>query len=99
MDNDVVILFNPSAFKHNFTEADIRWALDTSLFDGKLDEKKDKDARDKYLNIGFDRNVNALEILYNVIDDNTINIFHANKLSNKYKHFLNNGGNNGSNDR
>ena len=32
---------------------------------------------EKYAVIGFDRAGNALEIIYNPIDDNTINIFHA----------------------
>ena len=31
----------------------------------------------KYLLIGDDRNGNLLEILYNIIDEDTINIFHA----------------------
>ena len=33
----------------------------------------------KYLLIGDDRNGNPLEILYNVIDEGSINVFHAMK--------------------
>jgi len=45
---DFVIEFNPDAFKHGITEADIRRAFDTAVYDGLLDEADD-DARDKYL--------------------------------------------------
>ncbi|GHT77674.1 hypothetical protein FACS1894130_02800 [Spirochaetia bacterium] len=72
---DVEIRCNQSAFKHHITEADIRMAFDTARYDELLEN-------DKYLLIGFDRNANLLEILYNVIDDNTINVFHAMKCTN-----------------
>ena len=64
-----------SAFKHSVTEEDIRWAFDTARYDEILDNGK-------YLLIGFDRNANLLEILYNVIDTDTINVFHAMKCIN-----------------
>ena len=83
----LIIEFNPSAFKHGIREADIRFAFDTACYDGKLDEN-DEDNRDKYLLIGFDRSANPLEIVYNVIDEDTINVFHAMKCRNIYYNLL-----------
>jgi len=37
---------------------------------------------DKYAVIGFDCNWNPLEVFYNPIDDNNINVFHAMKVRN-----------------
>jgi hypothetical protein len=74
---DFVIEFNSDAFKHGVIEADIRRAFDTTVYDGLLDEADDEDARDKYLLIGFDCNANPLEVLYNVISDYHVNVFHA----------------------
>jgi len=51
---DFVIDFSPSAFDHGASEADIRKAFDTAIYDGFLDEPSDDDAQDKYLLIGFD---------------------------------------------
>jgi hypothetical protein len=88
---DIAIEFNPSAFKHGVIEADIRWAFDTAKYDGWFNRGK-ADGKDKYLLIGFDRNGNPLEILYNVIDDNSINVFHAMKCRNIYYHLIQNEG-------
>jgi hypothetical protein len=84
---DVDIEFNLSAFKHNVSKADIRWAFDTARYDGLFNEGKGSD-KDKYLLIGFDRNGNPLEILYNIIDDKTVSVFHAMKCRNFYMHLL-----------
>ena len=85
---DFVIEFNPDAFKHGVDELDIRRAFDTAVYDGLLDEPFDSDARDKYLLIGFDRKANPLEILYNVISDYHINVFHAMPCRSIYHRFL-----------
>ncbi|GHV82611.1 hypothetical protein AGMMS49991_11690 [Spirochaetia bacterium] len=61
-----------SAFKHHVTEEDIRRAFDTARYDEILDDGK-------YLLIGFDRNANLLEIRYNVLGTDIINVFHAMK--------------------
>jgi predicted cupin superfamily sugar epimerase len=92
---DVAIEFSPSAFKHNVSEADIRWAFDTAVYDGWFNEGKDKD---RYLLIGFDRKGNPLEILYYFIDDETINVFHAMKCRSIYHHLIRKEGNYGKND-
>ena len=84
---DVNILFCKSAFKHNVSEADIRWAIDTVKYDGYLE---DDDAENKRLLIGFDRNANLLEIYYNILDQNTVRVFHAMKCQNAHLHLLEN---------
>ncbi|GHT46380.1 hypothetical protein AGMMS49936_05210 [Endomicrobiia bacterium] len=72
---DLVIEFRPSAFKHSYTEQDIRHALKNKAYDAPL-----TDFPDKYGVVGFDAKWNLIEVLYNPIDDNTINVFHARKL-------------------
>jgi uncharacterized DUF497 family protein len=67
------IVFVPSAFKHAFSEENIRWVLLNSLADGVIEE----DDETKYLSIGFDKTGNLLEIMYNYIDEKTIKVFHA----------------------
>jgi hypothetical protein len=95
---DVAIEFNPSAFKHDVTETDIHWAFDTSKYDGWFNDGEGRD-KDKYLLIGFDRRGNPLEILYNFIDDNTVNVFHAMPGRNIYYHLIQKEENYGKNDR
>jgi hypothetical protein len=80
---DLAIEYNPAAFKHGVSEADIRWAFDTARYDGWFNGGEGK-AKDKYLLIGFDRNGNPLEVMYNFIDEKTINVFHAMKCRNIY---------------
>jgi len=83
----VNILFCKSAFKHRVSEADIRWAIDTVKYDGYLEND---DAENKRLLIGFDRNANLLEIYYNILDQNTVRVFHAMKCQNIHLHLLEN---------
>jgi hypothetical protein len=73
---DLEIRFRQSAFKHDVTEEDIRYAFVTREYDAELDEPG---AINKHLLIGFDRKANLIEIMYNVIDDNTVRVFHAMK--------------------
>jgi len=70
----VNVEFNPSAFKHGIKEEDIRFAFDNKLFDHPVVSQEEKN-----LLIGLDKQLNPIEILYNEIDDNTINVFHAMK--------------------
>ena len=83
---DVEIKFNISAFKHGVTEADIRWAFKTIKYDAILEEAG---WSDKHLLIGFNRNADLIEILYNDIDEDTIRVFHAMKCRNSFKALLN----------
>ena len=80
---DIAIKFSRSAFKHGITEVDIRMAFDNILYDERLDESDGMDDLDaRYLLIGFDRNANPLEVLYNVINENTLKVFHAMRCRN-----------------
>ena len=73
------IEFNKSAFKHGLTEDDIRWAFLHSCYDGPIEG-----IENKYLRLGFGRTGNLLEIMYNEIDGNNVNIFHAMKCRKIY---------------
>jgi hypothetical protein len=68
------IEYNQAAFKHGATETDIRYAFEHSIFDHPVAGEDNK-----HLLIGFDTNANLLEILYNVIGDQHISVFHAMK--------------------
>jgi hypothetical protein len=69
---DVAIKYAQSAFKHGVTETDIRHAVMNLLYDDMFD-----DDLDKHLLLGFDSNANLLEILYNIVDERTVRVFHA----------------------
>ena len=63
-----------SAFKHGLSEADIEWAFLHTIRNGLLE-----DYEDKYLLIGFDTRGNPIEVMYNRIDEERLNVFHAMK--------------------
>jgi hypothetical protein len=73
-------------FQARYKRADIRWAVDTVKYDGYLEGPEDTE--NKRLLIGFDRNANPLEIYYNILDRNTVRVFHAMKCRNIHKHLL-----------
>ena len=79
---DAYIEFNKSAFKHGVTEKDIRNAFVYKVFDHPFAEDEEKN-----LLIGFDLNANLLEILYNVIGDRRINVFHAMKCRKNWRKY------------
>jgi len=66
------IEFNPSAFKHGINEIDIRRAIEMFVYEDPLE-----DFENKYLLLGFDTKGTLLEIMYNHIDTDSINVFHA----------------------
>ena len=84
---NVTVEFNPSAFKHGFTESAIRQAMINVIYDDIWDN-----AADKHLLLGFDTNGNLLEVMYNFIDEQTVNVFHAMKCQKAYYHLIDNGG-------
>jgi len=84
---DIAIDFNSAAFKHGASETDIKMAFDTAKYDGFLDEE-DPDAEGKHLLIGFDCNANLIEVLYNVIADGRIRVFHAMKCRSSFFRLL-----------
>ena len=67
-----VIEFNEAAFKHGITEANIRYAMWHPLYEELLENHINK-----WLVIGYDATGNLIEIAYNIIDDDTVNVFHA----------------------
>jgi len=91
---NVGIKFSQSAFKHDVSEIDIRMAFDNVLYDERLDESDGEDDLDaKYLLIGFGRNAGLLEILYNIIDEDTLKVFRAMKCRNIYLPLIKHWGN------
>ena len=72
------ILFVQSAFKHGYTQYDIVRAIETKIYEGLL-----KGEDDIYAIIGFDTDANPIEVFYNIIDDETIKVFHAMALRDK----------------
>jgi len=71
-------LFVKSAFKHGYTQDDIERAIDTKIYEDNLKEEDDI-----YVIIGFDTIANPIEVFYNIIDDDTIKVFHAMALRDK----------------
>jgi len=76
---NITIKFSQSAFKHGVTEEDILNVVINVVYDDMLDEFDDK-----YLMIGFDGKGKLLEIVYHVIDNETIHVFHAMKCRNSF---------------
>ena len=71
---ELKIEFVPSAFRHGFTEEDIRWVLNNYLVDGIIEEG-DETTR---IAVGFDRSINILlEVMYHELEDGTALVFHA----------------------
>jgi len=71
-------LYVKSAFKHGYTQEDIERAIETRIYEDTL-----KDEDDIYVIIGFDTVANPIEVFYNIIDDDTIKVFHAMALRDK----------------
>jgi hypothetical protein len=71
---EITLEFNEAAFRHGISKKDIAYAVKTKIYDAPL-----TGFPGKYVVIGFDTNGNPLEIMYNPIDDVTINVFHAMK--------------------
>jgi hypothetical protein len=78
------IEFNDAAFKHGVSEADIRWAFKTFVLEEPVDGEDNK-----FLLIGFDLAGNPLEILFNQIDMETVNVFHAMKCRKEWRNLAN----------
>jgi hypothetical protein len=67
------IKFNRAAFKHGVTEADILRAFETFIYEDPVDEGIDN----KYLLLGFNLQGNLIEVMYNRINEDAVNVFHA----------------------
>ncbi len=70
----VEIVLKQSAFKHGIGEADILNATTNFIYDGSMDN-------DDYrrLLVGFDTKGNLIEVMYEVINEDRVNVFHVMK--------------------
>jgi len=71
-DTMVSIEVLPSATKHGQCKDDILCALERSIYDETLETDPNK-----ILSIGYDRNARLLEIIFHVINDEHIVVFHS----------------------
>jgi hypothetical protein len=72
MDGELEIIFKKSAFKHGFSEEDIKWAFKTFEYDELIEGQENK-----YRLLGFNTKGNLIEIIYNLVNDHRVNVFHA----------------------
>ena len=72
------VVFVQSAFKHGYNQDDIEQAIETKIYEGLLIGEDDI-----YAIIGFDTAANPIEEFYNIIDDETIKVFHTMALRDK----------------
>ena len=72
-----------TALKHGVATEDIGCAMSVPLVDILLERHFNK-----YLLIGFDLNGNLLEIMYNMVDGDTANIFHAIKCRKEFYKYI-----------
>jgi hypothetical protein len=69
-----LVVFNPSAFKHHETEADIYRAIETKIYEGRI-----KGRDNKFAIVGFNTKGNPIEVMYNIINSGNVQVFHAMK--------------------
>jgi len=81
-ENDIE--FNQAAFKHGISNVDICHAIRHFIYEEQID-----DGDNKHLILGFDTSRRLLEIMYNVIDEHTINVFHAMKCRKAWRSLAN----------
>jgi len=62
----------PSAMKHGQSREDILYALERSIYDETLESDPNKT-----LSIGYDGNAKLLEVVFHVLSDEYIVVFHA----------------------
>jgi len=71
-DSAILVEILSSAFKHGQNKEDILSALENSIYDETLDSDPNKT-----LAIGYDKNAKLLEIIFHVLSDEHIVVFHA----------------------
>ena len=81
-ENDIE--FNQAALKHDISKVDICHAIRHFIYEEQID-----DGDNKHLILGFDTSRRLLEIMYNVIDEHTINVFHAMKCRKAWRSLAN----------
>jgi len=62
----------PSATKHGQSREDILRALEHSIYDETLEDEPNKT-----LSIGYDKNARLLEVIFHVVTDEHIVVFHS----------------------
>ena len=80
---DEEFIFKLSAFKHGIVEEDIRSAFERRVLDFSMPDEENKN-----LLLGLARDGSLLEIIYNVLDDDVINVFHAMRCRKAYHALL-----------
>jgi len=68
-----------SATKHGLSKEDILCALERSIYDETLETDPNKT-----LSIGYDMNARLLEVIFHVLSDEHIVVFHAMRCRNYY---------------
>ena len=76
---ELEFIFRNTAFKYGLKEADIRHAFETCRYMGQYSDRENV-----YLLLGFDMDANPVEILYNEIEENSVNVFHAMPCQNRF---------------
>ena len=77
------LIFNPTAFKHGVTESDIEYAMASPLVDRMMEKYINK-----YMVIGFDLKGKLLEVMYNLVNEDTANVFLAMKCRKEMYKYL-----------
>ncbi|MDR2571158.1 MAG: hypothetical protein LBD23_12850 [Oscillospiraceae bacterium] len=73
IDNTIVnVEIHSSATKHGQSEIDILSALERSIYDETLENNPNKT-----LAIGYDKNARLLEVIFHVLSDEHIVVFHS----------------------
>ena len=70
--SEVSVEILPSATKHGQSKADILFALERSIYDETLEADPNKT-----LSIGYDREERLLEVIFHVLSDEHIVVFHS----------------------
>ena len=79
MKNKLIVNLKTSALKHGIQKEDILYVVDNPILDNMIEIFPEK-----YLIIGFDRNGNLLEIVYELENDEILKVFHAMKCRKSY---------------
>jgi hypothetical protein len=83
MKADVNIELCNSAFNHGVAEDDIKNAVATKIYDALIGGYPEK-----YALVGCDLAGRPLELMYNAVDDDTIQVFHAMKCRKSFLSLL-----------
>ena len=71
---EIEVLFTKSAFKHGIEKSSIIHAMTAPLYEEPFEYDDSK-----VLILGFDHSGNLLEIVYHILDEHLVMVFHAMK--------------------